>query len=149
MNVRKQMSIVRKPIVRSVFVLTFSYVVCYNKNVYAVYTYFAVWFGGVIVDSENFIKLEGVVDTVLFSNPVNGYVVLDLDVNGDYVTVVGELGNIGTDCFRSLYKARKIWYAVQSKLLREKDARHNKCDTEISFIGSFKGNRQNTCWTYC
>lgn len=71
------MSIVRKPIVRSVFVLTFSYVVCYNKNVYAVYTYFAVWFGGVIVDSENFIKLEGVVDTVLFSNPANGYVVLD------------------------------------------------------------------------
>ncbi|MBD5138942.1 MAG: ATP-dependent RecD-like DNA helicase, partial [Ruminococcus sp.] len=45
-------------------------------------------------DSENLTKLEGVVDTVLFSNPANGYVVLDLDVNGDYVTVVGELGNI-------------------------------------------------------
>lgn len=39
-------------------------------------------------------ELEGVVDSVLFSNPSNGYIVLELDIGGDYVTVVGELGNI-------------------------------------------------------
>ncbi len=45
-------------------------------------------------DTSNLIELEGVVDTVTYCNPENGYIVLDLDVNGDYVTVVGELGNI-------------------------------------------------------
>ena len=44
--------------------------------------------------NNNLTELEGVVEAVLFSNPGNGYIVLDLDVNGDYVTVVGELGNI-------------------------------------------------------
>lgn len=39
-------------------------------------------------------EIEGVVDTVTYCNAENGYIVLDLDVNGDYVTVVGELGNI-------------------------------------------------------
>lgn len=45
-------------------------------------------------DFNNLTELEGVVESVLFTNPNNGYVVLDLDVHGDYVTVVGELGNI-------------------------------------------------------
>ncbi|MBP1561672.1 MAG: ATP-dependent RecD-like DNA helicase [Oscillospiraceae bacterium] len=43
---------------------------------------------------NNLKELEGIVDAVLFSNPSNGYVVLELDMKGDYVTVVGELGNI-------------------------------------------------------
>lgn len=45
-------------------------------------------------ENNNLKELEGVVDSVLFSNPENGYIVLELDINGDYVTVVGELGNI-------------------------------------------------------
>ncbi|MGN0667136.1 MAG: ATP-dependent RecD-like DNA helicase [Huintestinicola sp.] len=40
------------------------------------------------------INIEGTVETVLFANEQNGYIVLDLDTGGDYVTVVGELGNI-------------------------------------------------------
>ena len=40
------------------------------------------------------IHIEGTVDTVLFCNEQNGYIVLDLDTGGDYVTVVGELGAI-------------------------------------------------------
>ena len=44
--------------------------------------------------NNNLTELEGVVDSVLFSNPSNGYIVLELDVGGDPVTVVGELGNI-------------------------------------------------------
>lgn len=43
---------------------------------------------------KNYIKLEGSVDSVRYSNPENGYTVLDLDSGGDYVTVVGELGNV-------------------------------------------------------
>lgn len=40
------------------------------------------------------IKIEGVVDSVLFCNEQNGYIVLELDAGGSSVTVVGELGSI-------------------------------------------------------
>ncbi|MCM1579540.1 MAG: helix-hairpin-helix domain-containing protein, partial [Ruminococcus sp.] len=40
------------------------------------------------------IKIEGVVDSVLFCNEQNGYIVLELDTGGKPVTVVGELGSI-------------------------------------------------------
>ncbi|MDE7294603.1 MAG: ATP-dependent RecD-like DNA helicase [Oscillospiraceae bacterium] len=40
------------------------------------------------------IKIEGVVDSVLFCNERNGYIVLELDTGGAPVTVVGELGSI-------------------------------------------------------
>ena len=45
-------------------------------------------------EKKDLTELEGVVESVLFCNEENGYIVLDLDVKGDYVTVVGELGNI-------------------------------------------------------
>lgn len=46
-------------------------------------------------DSGNdLIFIDGTVDTVLFLNEQNGYIVLDLDTGSDYVTVVGELGSI-------------------------------------------------------
>ncbi|MDE5859164.1 MAG: ATP-dependent RecD-like DNA helicase [Oscillospiraceae bacterium] len=45
-------------------------------------------------ENNNLTELEGVVDSVLFGNPANGYVVLELEVKDDFVTVVGELGNI-------------------------------------------------------
>lgn len=45
-------------------------------------------------ENTNLKEIEGVVESVLFSNPDNGYIVLELDVSGDYVTVVGELGSI-------------------------------------------------------
>jgi exodeoxyribonuclease V alpha subunit len=38
--------------------------------------------------------IEGIVNAVLFSNPSNGYVVLELESGGNKVIVVGELGNI-------------------------------------------------------
>ncbi len=43
---------------------------------------------------DRLITIEGSVDTVLFRNADNGYIVLDLDTGSDYVTVVGELGNV-------------------------------------------------------
>lgn len=46
-------------------------------------------------NTENeLIHIEGTVENVLFCNEQNGYIVLDLDTGGDYVTVVGELGTI-------------------------------------------------------
>lgn len=46
------------------------------------------------VTENELIHIEGTVDTVLFCNESNGYIVLDLDTGSDYVTVVGELGTI-------------------------------------------------------
>lgn len=43
---------------------------------------------------ETLARLEGTVDSVLFHNESNGYVVLDLDTGSALVTVVGELGSI-------------------------------------------------------
>lgn len=40
------------------------------------------------------IHLEGVVETVLFRNAENGYIVLDLNANDSMITVVGELGDL-------------------------------------------------------
>ncbi len=40
------------------------------------------------------LHIEGVVENVLFCNAENGYTVLDLDVGGSMVTVVGELGEV-------------------------------------------------------
>ena len=40
------------------------------------------------------IRIEGIVNSIVFSNPNNGYIVLELDKGDGIVTVVGELGNI-------------------------------------------------------
>ncbi len=46
-------------------------------------------------NTENeLIHIEGTVESVLFCNEQNGYIVLDLDTGSDYITVVGELGTI-------------------------------------------------------
>lgn len=45
-------------------------------------------------DEKNYIKLEGSVESVRFSNPENGFAILDLDSDGDFVTVVGLVGNV-------------------------------------------------------
>lgn len=40
------------------------------------------------------IRLQGIVEEVIFSNPTNGYIVLDLYTDNDLITVVGELGEV-------------------------------------------------------
>lgn len=47
-----------------------------------------------IMEQGRLLKIEGIVDSVLYRNENNGYIVLDLDMGNDMVTVVGELGNI-------------------------------------------------------
>lgn len=44
--------------------------------------------------AEGLITIEGCVDSVLFKNSENGYIVLDLETKSDTVTVVGVLGEI-------------------------------------------------------
>ena len=46
------------------------------------------------MEQETVLHIEGTVEQVLYRNEQNGYIVLDLDTGGDYVTVVGELGTI-------------------------------------------------------
>lgn len=47
--------------------------------------------------------IEGTVENILFRNETNGYIVLDLDVDGEPVTVVGELGDIDEGECLSVY----------------------------------------------
>ena len=44
--------------------------------------------------ADGLITIEGCVDSVLFKNSENGYIVLDLETKSDMVTVVGMLGEI-------------------------------------------------------
>lgn len=44
--------------------------------------------------NKNYITIEGAVDSVMYKNENNGYIVLVLDSGGDPITVVGELGDI-------------------------------------------------------
>lgn len=46
------------------------------------------------LDKENGVTLAGTVEDVVFYNEENGYVVADLDCNGELVTVVGNLGDV-------------------------------------------------------
>ncbi len=41
-----------------------------------------------------FLHIEGSVENILFKNPVNGYIVLDLDAGGELIPVFGNLGDI-------------------------------------------------------
>ncbi|MBQ8978746.1 MAG: ATP-dependent RecD-like DNA helicase, partial [Oscillospiraceae bacterium] len=40
------------------------------------------------------VVIEGIVDSVLYSDPDSGYIVFDLDMGDEYITVTGSLGNI-------------------------------------------------------
>lgn len=51
--------------------------------------------------NEKAIRMKGTVENVLFKNESNGYIVLDLNADGELITVVGELGNIS--CGETLY----------------------------------------------
>ncbi len=44
--------------------------------------------------ADELLHIEGSVESVVFKNEVNGYIVLDLDSGGDMITVVGILGDI-------------------------------------------------------
>lgn len=44
--------------------------------------------------ADELLYIEGSVESVVFKNEVNGYIVLDLDSGGDMITVVGILGDI-------------------------------------------------------
>lgn len=44
--------------------------------------------------ADGLLHIEGSVESVVFTNEANGYIVLDLDSGGEMITVVGLLGNI-------------------------------------------------------
>lgn len=45
-------------------------------------------------ENDNYIKLEGSVDRIIFRNPENGYSIIDLDTGEELMTVVGNIGNV-------------------------------------------------------
>lgn len=45
-------------------------------------------------DDSSYKTISGIVEDIIFRNVENGYIVLDLNTGDDYVTVVGELGNV-------------------------------------------------------
>lgn len=46
------------------------------------------------MDNKQLCHIEGSVDSIAYKNEVNGFAVLTLDVGGEPVTVVGEIGNV-------------------------------------------------------
>lgn len=47
------------------------------------------------MQKENLVELSGTVETVVYKNEESGFAVLELDHDGELVTVVGELTSVG------------------------------------------------------
>lgn len=47
-----------------------------------------------MTEADEYISLSGCVDTVIYKNEDNGYTVITLETEDDYITAVGELGDI-------------------------------------------------------
>ena len=47
------------------------------------------------MQKENLVELSGTVETVVYKNEESGFAVLELDHDGELVTVVGELASVG------------------------------------------------------
>lgn len=43
---------------------------------------------------QDSLKIEGIIETVIYRNENNGYTVLDIDTGGELITAVGELGDV-------------------------------------------------------
>ncbi len=47
------------------------------------------------MQKENFIQISGTVETIIYKNEETGFTVLELDHDGEPLTVVGELSSVG------------------------------------------------------
>ena len=47
------------------------------------------------MQKENLVEITGTVETVVYKNEETGFAVLELDHNGELITVVGELSSVG------------------------------------------------------
>ena len=68
------------------------------------------------MQKENLVELSGTVETVVYKNEESGFAVLELDHDGELVTVVGELASVGeggdADLARQLSHPSQLWHPV-------------------------------------
>ena len=71
------------------------------------------------MEEKELIKISGTVETIVYKNPSNGYVILELDFNNTLITVVGEIGNVdeGEELYLEGEYVNNPKYGVQFKAL--------------------------------
>ncbi len=70
-----------------------------------------------VLEEKELIKISGTVESVVYKNPSNGYVILELDSNNILITVVGEIGNVdeGEELYLEGEYVNNPKYGVQFK----------------------------------
>lgn len=71
------------------------------------------------MEEKELTKISGTVEAIVYKNPSNGYVILELDSNNTLITVVGEIGNIeeGEELYLKGEYVNNPKYGVQFKAL--------------------------------
>ena len=71
------------------------------------------------MEEKELIKISGTVEGIVYKNPSNGYVILELDYNNTLITVVGEIGNVdeGEELYLEGEYVNNPKYGVQFKAL--------------------------------
>lgn len=71
------------------------------------------------MEEKELLKISGTVETVVYKNSSNGYVILELDYNNTLVTVVGEIGDVdeGEELYLEGEYVNNPKYGVQFKAL--------------------------------
>ena len=71
------------------------------------------------MEEKELIKLSGTVETIVYKNQSNGYVILELDSDNTLITVVGEIGNVdeGEELYLEGEYVNNPKYGVQFKAL--------------------------------
>ena len=70
-------------------------------------------------EEKELTKISGTVEAIVYKNPSNGYVILELDSNNTLITVVGEIGNVdeGEELYLEGEYVNNPKYGVQFKAL--------------------------------
>lgn len=71
------------------------------------------------MEEKKLTKISGTVEAIVYKNPSNGYVILELDSNNTLITVVGEIGNVdeGEELYLEGEYVNNPKYGVQFKAL--------------------------------
>ena len=72
-----------------------------------------------VLEEKELIKISGTVEGIVYKNPSNGYVILELDSDNTLITVVGEIGNVdeGEELYLEGEYVNNPKYGVQFKAL--------------------------------
>ena len=68
------------------------------------------------MQKENLIQISGTVETIIYKNEETGFTVLELDHDGEPLTVVGELSSVGEGEVLTLQQT--LWQGMNKLLPR-------------------------------